>query len=324
MLEKPSSIIRRAGRTEFWEFLERLVAQQKLVIDRPKGSSHPHFPQRIYPLDYGYLEGTRASDADGIDAWVGSLASRRLDAVLMSVDLDKRDAEIKLLLGCTEQEKRAILDFLNGFSMRAFLVPRETDRLAELRGRRSVRRFQQEPVPQETIRRVLQIATLAPSAHNRQPWRFAVLTSLHSKTGLAERMSADFRSDLLKDGHAEKEVQAQVERSRRRIRQAPVVVVLCLDTEAGDSYPDERRRQAEHLMGVQGVAMAGENLLLAAHALGLGGVWVCAPLFAQETVRKSLDLPQTWQPQGMVLIGFPAKIPAQRPRKSVSEVSRFL
>jgi coenzyme F420-0:L-glutamate ligase/coenzyme F420-1:gamma-L-glutamate ligase len=65
-------------------------------------------------------------------------------------------------------------------------------------------------------------------------------------------------------------------------------------------------------------------LLLAAHALGLGGVWVCAPLFAQETVRMTLDLPQTWQPQGMVLMGFPAKIPPQRPRKELSEVSRFL
>jgi coenzyme F420-0:L-glutamate ligase/coenzyme F420-1:gamma-L-glutamate ligase len=198
------------------------------------------------------------------------------------------------------------------------------DRLAVLQDRRSVRHFRQDPLPPEIIRQVLQIATLAPSAHNRQPWRFAVLTSQQSKSDLAQRMGDDFRADLLTDGLAEQEVQAQVERSRQRILQAPVVIVLCLDTEAGDSYPDERRQHAEYLMGVQGIAMAGENLLLAAHALGLGGVWVCAPLFAQETVRMTLDLPQTWQPQGMVLMGFPAKIPPQRPRKELSEVSRFL
>jgi coenzyme F420-0:L-glutamate ligase/coenzyme F420-1:gamma-L-glutamate ligase len=324
MLEESNRIVGRDEQAEFWKFLEELVDQHELVIDRPKGSPHPRYPQRIYPLDYGYLEGTSASDLDGIDVWVGSLNERRLDAVLMTVDSNKRDAEIKLLLGCSEQEKQGILDFMNGFSMRAVMMRREEDRLEQIRSRRSVRHFRQEPVPKETLQRVLQIATLAPSAHNRQPWRFAVLTSQQSKSDLAENMGAEFHTDLLKDGLAEEEARTQVERSRRRIRQAPVVVVLCLDTEAGDSYPDERRQQAEHLMGVQGVAMAGENLLLAAHTLGLGGVWVCAPLFAQETVRKTLTLPQTWQPLGMVLMGFPAKIPDQRPRKEVSEVSSFL
>jgi coenzyme F420-0:L-glutamate ligase/coenzyme F420-1:gamma-L-glutamate ligase len=324
MLGESKGIVGRDEQAEFWKFLERLVNQCELVIDRPKGSPHPRYPQRIYPLDYGYLEGTSASDSDGIDVWVGSTGERFLDAVLMTVDLNKREAEIKLLLGCTEQEKQDILDFMNGFSMRAVLVRREVDGLEQIRRRRSVRHFRQEPVPKETLQRVLQAATLAPSAHNRQPWRFAVLTSQRSKSDLADCMAADFRTDLLNDGLAEEEVRTQVERSRSRIYQAPAVVVLCLDTEAGDLYPDERRQRAEHLMGVQGVAMAGENLLLAAQALGLGGVWVCAPLFAQETVRKSLDLPQAWQPQGMVLIGFPAKIPDQRPRKEVSEVSRFL
>lgn len=324
MSEEMNRIVGRDDQAEFWKYLDQLVNQRELVIDRPKGSSHPRYPQVIYPLDYGYLAGTSASDSGGIDVWVGSTGERFPDAVLMTVDLNKRDAEIKLLLGCTEQEKRGILDFMNRFSMRAVLVRREEDNLAQIRRRRSVRRFRQEPVPKETLLRVLQAATLAPSAHNRQPWRFAVLISQQLKSDLAERMGADFRTDLLNDGLAEEEVCTQVERSRRRIRQAPVVVVLCLDIEAGDPYPDERRQQAEHLMGVQGVAMAGENLLLAAHALGLGCVWVCAPLFAQETVRKTLNLPQTWQPLGMVLMGFPAKIPDQRPRKKVSEVSRFL
>ena len=58
-------------------------------------------------------------------------------------------------------------------------------------------------------------------------------------------------------------------------------------------------------MAVQSVAAAGMQLLLAAHAEGLGGVWACWPLFAQETIRKTLNLSETWEPQGMFFIGYP-------------------
>ena len=77
-------------------------------------------------------------------------------------------------------------------------------------------------------------------------------------------------------------------------------------------------------MGVQSVAMAGENLLLAAHALGLGGVWVCAPLFTPGTVGEVLGLPASWQPQGLVLLGYPAQMPKPRPRKNIEEVTLWL
>jgi len=52
---------------EFWEFLEKLIASTSIVIDRPKGSCHPRFPDLKYPLDYEYLEGTRSMDGAGID-----------------------------------------------------------------------------------------------------------------------------------------------------------------------------------------------------------------------------------------------------------------
>lgn len=192
-----------------------------------------------------------------------------------------------------------------------------------IRSRRSVRHFRPQPVGRETLEIVLESATWAPSAHNRQPWRFAVLTRAQDKTGLAQAMGADFRQDLLADGVDETEVEKLVERSRERLETAPVVIVLCLDILAGDVYPDEIRQLAEYLMGVQGVALAGENLLLAAHAEGLGGVWVCAPLFAPETVRHALDLPDHWEPQGLILLGYPERTPEPRPRRPVSEVARF-
>ncbi len=78
------------------------------------------------------------------------------------------------------------------------------------------------------------------------------------------------------------------------------------------------------MMAVQSVAAAGLQLLLAAHAEGLGGVWVCSPLFTQETIQKTLNLPETWEPQGMFFVGYAAQIPEPRERKSIESISLFL
>jgi F420 biosynthesis protein FbiB-like protein len=193
-----------------------------------------------------------------------------------------------------------------------------------IRSRRSVRRFMPDLLPEEMLQRILETAIWAPSAHNRQPWRFVVLTREASRRCLADAMGEDFRRDLLADGLPLEQVEAQVGRSRQRIIEAPVAILLCLDSAEMDIYPDERRQEAEYQMAVQSVAMAGQNLLLAAHAEGLGAVWICAPLFAQDTARRALSLPETWHPQGLALIGYPAKTTKQRDRKSVLEITRFV
>ena len=189
-----------------------------------------------------------------------------------------------------------------------------------IRSRQSVRRFLPDRVPQELLVRVLQTAAWAPSAHNRQPWRFVVLDSALPRERLAQAMGEDFRRDLQADGIPAEDIQVQVQRSRQRITEVPAAVLLCLETDEIDRYPDERRQHAEYLMAVQSVAMAGQNLLLAAHAEGLGGVWMCAPLFAQEAARGALNLPESWQPQALVLLGYPAKVPPPRIRREMDEI----
>jgi inorganic pyrophosphatase len=109
---------------EFWDYIARLAASKRIVIDRPRGALHPRYPELIYPLDYGYLEGTRANDGAGIDLFLGSRPERKVGALALTVDLEKGDAEIKLLLACTPQEEQVVLDFLNGAGMRAILVRR--------------------------------------------------------------------------------------------------------------------------------------------------------------------------------------------------------
>ena len=109
----------------FWHKLDLLVANCTIRIDRPAGSVHPRYPSFIYPLDYGYLEGTGSADGSGLDVWIGSLPGRAVTAILCTVDLDKRDAELKILLGCTPEESRQIAAVHNAGSQAAILVERE-------------------------------------------------------------------------------------------------------------------------------------------------------------------------------------------------------
>lgn len=93
---------------DFWSSIDKLVSTSKIVIDRPKGTSHPKFPNFIYKVDYGYLENTSSMDNNGIDVWVGTDEKKQIDAIMCIVDLMKRDSEIKILIGCTEPEKELV------------------------------------------------------------------------------------------------------------------------------------------------------------------------------------------------------------------------
>ena len=195
-----------------------------------------------------------------------------------------------------------------------------TDLHTFLRTRRSIRRFKPDPVPDSAIEDILTTATFAPSAHNRQPWRFAVVKDESVKTRLAGAMIQKFQQELENDNLAWDEISKRVARSKDRILSAPVVIILSVDMSDMDTYPDKHRRKAEYVMATQSAANAGMHLLLAAHAEGLGAVWVCSPLFAQKTVTDILNLPKTWEPQAMYFLGYPTEIPQARQRKSIKEI----
>ena len=112
--------------SNFWQALDKLVSESKIIIDRPKGSAHPRYSKFIYPLDYGYLKGTIVMDGGGIDVWQGSDPAGELDAVMCTVDLMKRDSEIKLLIGCTEEEKSQVYQVHNETEfMKGIMIRRE-------------------------------------------------------------------------------------------------------------------------------------------------------------------------------------------------------
>jgi len=188
--------------------------------------------------------------------------------------------------------------------------------LNAIRERRSLRRYTNEPIPKSLIETVLESAIWSPSAHNRQPWRFTVLQSAEAKETLANQMGARLRSDLERDYVPKPIIEKDVSRSYDRITSAPVLIVLSLSMQDMDTYSDEKRNQNEYIMAVQSTAMAGQNILLSAHALGLGACWMCAPLFCPDVVVSALDLPQDWQPQGMITLGYPAQ-ERNRTRESI-------
>jgi len=92
---------------DFWRALDSLVDNSEIVIDRPKGTAHPKYPDFIYKVDYGYLKNTSSMDGAGIDVWIGS-GEKKIDAIMCIVDLMKRDSEIKILIVCTEEEKQIV------------------------------------------------------------------------------------------------------------------------------------------------------------------------------------------------------------------------
>ena len=188
--------------------------------------------------------------------------------------------------------------------------------------RRSIRRYRPSPIGRAVIERLLFAATQAPSAHNRQPWRFVVLEGADKNT-LATAMGRRLRQDRTADGDDPQAIEQDVGRSHARITEAPVVIVVCVDMRGMDQYPDELRRQAEYLMAVQSTAMAVQNLLLAAEQEGLGSCIMCAPLFCPDTVADALGLPQDWQAQMLVTAGSPANCGNTRPRLPLDEVVRW-
>jgi len=189
--------------------------------------------------------------------------------------------------------------------------------LDTIHGRRSVRRYLEKGVPEDLVEQVLEAARWAPSPHGRQPWRFAVLRKQETKERLARAMGKEWRANLEMDGQSAEIVEKRLEASRRRLRDAPVLVLICLYLEDLDVYPDAERQRGETTMAVQSLGAAAQNALLAAYDSGLDAGWMCAPLFCPEKVVEALGLDPKLVPHALLTLGYaegdPPKRRARRP-----------
>lgn len=198
-----------------------------------------------------------------------------------------------------------------------------------IRGRRSVRKYKNEPVPDEVIEAILDAARMAPNGENYQPWEFIVIRdkAIITELGLigAQASGRRFLQEYLR-GDLEKRFAAVPPEKRERIIQklidgrvsgfvadAPVVIAVCNVGYAGvDNAMD--------------CAAATENLLLAAHALGLGACWVIASTKDARDLRRVkalLGVPNQVHVPYIISIGYPDEFPNMRPRKPVAEITYY-
>ena len=183
-----------------------------------------------------------------------------------------------------------------------------------------MRAFQDRPVPRAALEEMIEAARWAPSPHGAQPWRFVVLTRPEAKRALAEAMGDEWRRTLAMDGEDEEVVTRRLRLSRQRIEQAPALILACLYLADLDRYPDPDRQRAEEIMAIQSLGAAIQNMLLAAYSLGLDTGWMCAPLFAQQTVRAALDLDASLIPHALIPVGYKAAEPRRRPHRPANEL----
>jgi len=189
--------------------------------------------------------------------------------------------------------------------------------LDAIKERRSVRTYQSRTVPHELIEEVLMAAGWAPSAHNAQPWRFIVLADESVKRKLAEAMAESWATDMAKDGL---KIEADKRKTRvERFATAPVLILACLTMDGMNKFPDEKRQNSERDLAVQSLGAALQNMLLAAHAKGLGACWFSAPGFCKETVRKMLKIPDEIEPEALIAMGYPAEKPPMPPKKLLGD-----
>ena len=170
------------------------------------------------------------------------------------------------------------------------------------------------------IEQILEAGAWAPSPHGRQPWRFAVLTRPEAKVLLANAMGDAWQYQLGLDGDPPEVIAARREGSRRRIVEAPALIVPCLYTDVLDRYPDPERQRAEELMAIQSLGAAAQNMLLMAYTQGLDAGWMCAPLFCPDVVRAALGLADELTPHALLAIGYRGREPRRRPRLPLADL----
>jgi coenzyme F420-0:L-glutamate ligase/coenzyme F420-1:gamma-L-glutamate ligase len=184
--------------------------------------------------------------------------------------------------------------------------------------RRTIRAFTAEPVDAAAVRRAIATALTAPAPHHSEPWRFVILTSPGARTRLLDAMRAAWTADLRRDGFTE----VQVSRRLRRgdvLRNAPLIIVPCLVTDAAHTYPDERRNRSEQAMFTMSMGAAVQNLLVALAVDGLGSAWISSTLFCQDVAAAEMDLPVRWRPMGAIAVGHPAEQARPRPPRDPAD-----
>ncbi|MHA1914231.1 MAG: coenzyme F420-0:L-glutamate ligase [Promethearchaeota archaeon] len=190
-----------------------------------------------------------------------------------------------------------------------------------LKNRRSYKfPFKDKEVEREIIEECIEIARWAPSAHNGQFWRYIILENLEIRDELISKMNEKLENDLRMSGNSEEFIIQKVNKSRSNFLEAPVLILLCLDTTELERYPDKERSYNETILGIQSISSSATYLLLAFEIMKLAACWYCAPLFARDIIKKTLKLPDEYLPMAFFSVGYPSRSVSPPPRKDLREI----
>lgn len=180
--------------------------------------------------------------------------------------------------------------------------------------RRSIRAFDDRPVPEDAVLRAIGLAVQAPAPHHSSPWRFALVREAERKEAFSKAMGEAWRRDLETDAMPPAKIDSILQRSHRLLSATPLLIVACADMSKAHDYPDERRRRAEWSLFAHSVGAALQTLMLALAEDGVGSCWISAPVFCGDTVKSHLRLDSSVEPQALVLAGYPSPDYQPRPR----------
>jgi coenzyme F420-0:L-glutamate ligase/coenzyme F420-1:gamma-L-glutamate ligase len=219
-------------------------------------------------------------------------------------------------------ESASVKDILREKSGDVFREPNEENILIKhLKSRRSYKnQFASEEIARKKIEECIDIARYAPSAHNGQHWRYIILEKSSMRNYLVEKMNKKLKTDLRRDGKSDLFIAQKTSSRREKFLKAPILVLLCLDTEELEEYNDPERNELEYLMGVQSISSSATYFLLALEAKGIASCWYCAPLFAKEIVKEVLNLPQSYIPMALFTVGIAKETPIIPKRKNLNEI----
>jgi coenzyme F420-0:L-glutamate ligase/coenzyme F420-1:gamma-L-glutamate ligase len=184
--------------------------------------------------------------------------------------------------------------------------------------RRTIRAFTAEPVDPAAVRRAIAAALTAPAPHHSEPWRFVILESAAARTALLDAMREAWAADLRGDGFTPEQIARRLRRGDV-LRNAPLIVVPCLVTDAAHDYPDERRNRCEQAMFTVSMGAAVQNLLVTLAVDGLGSAWISSTLFCQDVAARAMGLPDGWSPMGAIAVGHPAEQARPRPPRDPAD-----
>ncbi len=251
--------------------------------------------------------------------------------------IDNLASSAQLIMGEADEGLPVVLirgyeyDIDDNASIKQILRTKELDLFREegvtmsfeeiLRSRRSYKfKFSNRKVDKVLIKESIELACWAPNAHNSQLWRYIIMEQGNSRKSLIDNMNRKLKDDLLRDGKTEDFIRKKSEKTRTSFLSSPYLILLCLDTRELEKYSDSERERNEYIMGVQSVSASATYLLLAFEIKGLAACWYCAPLFAKDIIKDTLNLPNSFIPMAFFTVGYSTKDSPKPNRKDLKDI----